>query len=359
MDKEKKEKYEKLGNICKMMQKKYGKDAVTYFGSNEVVPMERISTQCDVLDNAMGGGYPLKIIEIFGPESSGKSTVCYHAIASTQKKYPKDAVVFIDVEYAFDPIYAQNLGVKVDELIITQPKSGEESLNMLCDFINSGEVKLIVVDSVAALIPQEEMESNIEDQYMGLQARMMSKSLRKINQLMGNKQVAIIFTNQTREKIGIMYGDKTTTPGGNALKFYSAIRIKLAKMNVVTEGGEKVSARVKASIVKNKTFPPFKECEFTIRFGKGIDVLDAVLTLAIENNVIEKAGAWYTYKGERYQGIADVRKFFEENVTEFEKLRENVKSLSAPVMKIDDEEKEKYVKENETEEVIDVKVETV
>ena len=356
---DKAEMYKKLNSICQIMQKQYGKESVTYLGNSEIVPQERFTTQCDVLDVAMGGGYPFKIIEIFGPESSGKSTVCLHAIASAQKKYPKEPVALIDVEYSFDPIYARNLGVKVDELLVSQPNDGDEALNALITFISLG-IKLIIVDSVAALLPKEEAEAGIEQQTMGLQARLMSRALRKINQAVGTKEVTVIFTNQIREKIGQSYGDKTTTPGGNALKFYASIRMKLAKLGVVKEGEEKVSARIKATIVKNKTFPPFRECEFIIRFGEGIDALEATITLAIDQGIIEKKASWLSYGGETIaQGIADLRKWLEANPTKLDEIRVKIKEKGAPVTKLTEAEKEEITKENEEDITDEVEVSSV
>ena len=338
-----------IDSIVKNLQKEFGKESATYLGSNEIVAIPRFTSKCTGLDVAMGGGYPQgKIIEIYGEESTGKSTVCYHAIGSAQKELQGPAAL-IDVEYGFDPAYAKILGIDVEKMIISQPDDGTEALNILLRMIELG-VKVIVVDSVAALIPKEEADAGLEANQMGVHARLMSKALKKVTKACGSKGATVLFTNQTRTKIGIVYGSPETTPGGKALKFYASIRMKLSKVGINKEGEDKVSVKIKAQIVKNKTAVPFKETIFTIRFGQGIDELEALIDSAVEMNIIEKKGSWYSYKGENIsQGTTELRKFLETTPEILEKIKVDVKEKGVPDAKISDDEKKQYVEENENE----------
>lgn len=339
-----------IDNIVKNLQKEFGAESATYLGNSEIVDIPRFTTSCASLDVAIGGGYPQgKIVEIYGEESSGKSTLCYHAIASAQKNLASP-VALIDIEYAFDPYYARALGIDVEKLIVSQPNDGTEALNILIKMIDLG-VKLIVVDSVAALMPKEEADAGLEQNQMGIHARLMSRALKKVTQHCGSKQATVLFTNQVRDKIGVVYGSPETTPGGKALKFYASIRIKLKKMGVNTEGADKVSAKIKATIVKNKTAIPFKETEFTIRFGKGIDELEAIISTAVDSGIIDKKGSWYAYKGENIsQGMFELRTYLETNPSVLEEVKAEVLAQGAPDAKITDAEKKKYNDENEKEE---------
>lgn len=351
MAKEKKDKEDPqlkvIASIVGDLQKKYGKESITYLGNNEVVAIPRFSSCSVGLDDAMGGGYPRgRIVEIYGLESTGKSTLCYHAIAEEQKT--KNLAALIDAEYAFDPIYARQLGVDIEKLIVSQPNDGTEGLNILIDLIERG-VSLIVVDSVAALMPKEEADAGLEQQQMGVHARMMSRGLKKITQATGSKQATVLFTNQIRQKIG-GYGNPETTSGGNALKFYASVRIKTSKIAINKEGEDKVSIRIKAQVVKNKTAVPFKETEFTIRFGKGIDELEDIITKAVDTDVILKKGSWYSYKGEQVsQGQADLRTFLENTPAILEEIRASIKGKVAVPAQIPDDEKKEIEDENEKE----------
>ena len=317
-----------LDKICGAIHKKYGKESITFLGNNEPEALPRISTQCPQLDLAMGGGLPEgRIIELFGPESSGKSTVCLHTIAEAQRRYPDVPVAFIDVEYGFDPIYAQTIGVNVPDLLVSQPSNGTEALNILVDLIEQG-VKLIVIDSVAALLPQEEDDVGFDKNQMGVHARMMSRGLRKINSAAGRAGTTLIFTNQTRNKIGVMFGNPETTTGGQALKFYASVRVRLSATGVTKEGNEKVASIVKASVVKNKTAAPFKVTTFTIRYGIGIDRIADLINTCLSANILTKKGAWYSC-GEEQIGCGYAQTY--KTISEDEALRKKLGDLSKDV----------------------------
>lgn len=295
------EKLEKqLLNIQGSIQKKYGKDSITYFGSTEVMEMPRFTSNCRSLDRALGGGFPEgRIIELFGPPSSGKSTTCLHAIAAMQAKYPEIPVAYLDSEFSFDAIYAKALGVNVDGILIAQPDNGNLTFDIMIDLIEAG-VKLIICDSVAALLPKEEDEASLTENQMGVQARLMSKGLRKLNAYAGKAGCTIIFTNQTRQKIGVMYGDNTVTAGGNALPFYASVRCRFTPTSLFTEGDEgKTARRIRVSIVKNKTYVPFKDCEFDIKFGCGFDESAMIIDEMFSLGIATKAGSWVSLLGEK------------------------------------------------------------
>jgi len=343
-----KKKQDMLDNICAKLQKNYGKESITYLGNNKIEPMVRLSTQSIALDDATGGGWPEgRIIEIFGPESSGKSTLCYHAIAEAQIKYPDMPVALIDVENSFDPVYAQNLGINVAELLVSQPDTGTDALAILLDLINMG-LRLVVVDSVAALVPKDEADAGIEDQQMGSQARLMSKAMRKITTVMGRQKTIVIFTNQIRQKIGVMFGDKTTTPGGNALKFYASIRAKTVRIgNEKVKDGEEIEAsRFKFQIVKNKTAPPFRVVECIIRFGEGVDNLETIIDLALKYELIEKRGSWFSYKSEQLgQGRSQVRTTLQEDKKMYDEVLKSIKKAKEGIFEEVVPEKTKDVSE--------------
>ena len=303
-----------LNDAIKAIEKTYGKGAVMKLGDRAAVDVDTIPTGSLLLNNALGvGGYPKgRIIEIYGPESSGKTTLTLHAIAEVQKQ--GGTCAFIDAEHAIDPIYAKNLGVNIEELILSQPDSGEQGLEIAETLVRSGAIDLVVVDSVAALVPQMELDGDIGDQQMGLQARLMSKALRKLSGVMNKTDCTIIFINQLREKIGTMYGNPETTTGGRALKFYSSIRLEIRKKEVLKNGSEIIGAKTRIKVTKNKVAPPFKEILIDILFGKGIDSIGEILDLAVEKDIIDKSGAWYSYKGEKIgQGRENTKNYLANN----------------------------------------------
>ena len=320
-----------LNDAIKAIEKTYGKGAVMKLGDRAAVDVDTIPTGSLLLNNALGvGGYPKgRIIEIYGPESSGKTTLTLHAIAEVQKQ--GGTCAFIDAEHAIDPIYAKNLGVNIEELILSQPDSGEQGLEIAETLVRSGAIDLVVVDSVAALVPQIELDGDIGDQQMGLQARLMSKALRKLSGVMNKTDCTIIFINQLREKIGTMYGNPETTTGGRALKFYSSIRLEIRKKEVLKNGSEIIGAKTRIKVTKNKVAPPFKEILIDILFGKGIDSIGEILDLAVEKDIIDKSGAWYSYKGEKIgQGRENTKNYLANNkelLDEVIQLLENNKDI--------------------------------
>lgn len=308
--KEEAKKAQALEDAIKAIEKKYGKGSVMKLGDRAAVSVDVIPTGSLTLDLALGiGGYPKgRIIEIYGPESSGKTTLTLHAIAECQKQGGRAA--FIDAEHAIDPVYAQNLGVNIDELILSQPDSGEQGLEIAETLVRSGAIDLVVVDSVAALVPQVELDGEMGDAQMGLQARLMSKALRKIAAELNKSECTIIFINQLREKIGVMFGNPETTTGGRALKFYSSVRVEIRRSEAIKSGSDIVGNKVNIKVVKNKVAPPFKSTQVDIIYGKGISRDGEVLDLAVEHDIVEKSGAWYAYKGEKIgQGRENAKNF--------------------------------------------------
>ncbi len=303
-----------LQDALKAIEKEYGKGSIMRLGDRADVSVDAISSGSMTLDAALGiGGYPKgRIIEIYGPESSGKTTLALHAIAECQKEGGRCA--FIDAENAIDPLYAKNLGVDIDELILSQPDSGEQALEITEVLIKSGAIDLVVIDSVAALVPQAELDGEMGDASVGLQARLMSKAMRKLAGVMNRSNCTAIFINQLREKVGIMFGNPETTPGGRALKFYSSVRLDVRKGEVLKNGQEAYGNVVKIKVVKNKVAPPFKTATVNMIYGEGISHLDEVINLAVENDIIEKSGAWFSYKGDKIgQGFQSVREFLKNN----------------------------------------------
>jgi len=296
------------------IEKEFGKGSIMKLGQQERLIVESISTGSLSLDLALGvGGFPRgRISEIFGQESSGKTTLALTAIANAQKN--GGIAAFIDAEHALDPEYAKKLSVDIDNLYISQPDSGEQALSIVEMLTKSNAVDIIVVDSVAALVPQAEIEGQIGDQFIGLQARLMSQALRKLTSIVGKSKTAIIFINQIREKVGIMFGNPETTPGGRALKFYSSVRIELKKIDNIKKGEINIGARIKAKVVKNKVSPPFKEAQFNIIFGKGIDKISEISDLATDLNIISKSGSWYSIGDEKIgQGKEKLVEYLENN----------------------------------------------
>ena len=303
-----------LNDAIKQIEKQFGKGSVMKLGDRAAVDVAVIPTGSLTLDMALGiGGYPKgRIIEIYGPESSGKTTLTLHAIAEVQKQ--GGTAAFIDAEHAIDPVYAKNLGVNIDELILSQPDSGEQGLEIAETLVRSGAIDLVVVDSVAALVPQVELDGEMADQQMGLQARLMSKALRKLSGVMNKTDCTIIFINQLREKIGVMFGNPETTTGGRALKFYSSVRVEIRRSEAIKNGTEIVGNKVNIKVVKNKVAPPFKSTQVDIIYGKGISRDGEVLDLAVDKDIVDKSGAWYAYKGEKIgQGRENAKRYLVEH----------------------------------------------
>ena len=320
-----------LQAALKQIQKQFGKESIMVLGDRSAVDVDAISSGSLSLDAALGiGGYPRgRIIEIFGPESSGKTTLALHAIAQVQKSGGKAA--FIDAENAIDPYYAQNLGVNIDELILSQPDSGEQALEIVDVLVRSGAVDLVVVDSVAALVPQAELDGEMMDAQVGLQARMMSKAMRKLSGAMNRSECTTIFINQLREKVGVMFGNPETTPGGRALKFYSSVRIDIRRSQQIKEGTDVVGNKTNIRVVKNKVAPPFKQVQVDIVYGKGISYIGEVIDLGVEHDLIDKSGSWYSYKGERIgQGRAAVQTFLEENPDIQDEIAQDIRKIILP-----------------------------
>ena len=308
MKNEKIENENKLNDTLKEIQRMFGKGAIMKLGERDPVDVDVIPSGSLLLDNALGvGGYPKgRIIEIYGPESSGKTTLALHAIAECQKMGGKAA--FIDAEHAIDPTYAANLGVEVNELYLSQPDSGEQALEICQLLAQSGGMNLIVVDSVAALVPQAELDGEMGDNSVGLQARLMSKAMRKIAGVLNKNDCAVIFINQLREKVGVMYGNPETTSGGRALKFYASIRIDIRRTEALKTGADIYGNTCKVKIVKNKVAPPFKQCEIDIIYGKGVSKEGEIIDCAVELGLMRKAGSWYEYKGEKFAQGRDTAK---------------------------------------------------
>lgn len=297
------------------IEKQFGKGAIMKLGTEDVVrDIPAISTGSLGLDMALGiGGLPRgRIIEVFGPESSGKTTLCLHAIAEAQKA--GGAAAFIDAEHALDITYAKKLGVHTDDLLVAQPDTGEQALEIAETLVRSGALDIIVVDSVAALVPRAEIEGEMGDSHMGLQARLMSQALRKLTGAISKSQASVVFINQIRMKIGVMFGNPETTTGGNALKFYSSVRLDIRRIESIKEGQDVMGSRVRVKVVKNKMAPPFKQAEFDVMFAEGISKVGELVDLGVERRIVDKAGAWYSYKEERLgQGREAVKTFLKSN----------------------------------------------
>ena len=303
------------------IEKDFGKGAIMRLGETEIPKVEAISTGCLTLDVALGiGGIPKgRIIEIYGPESSGKTTVALHCVAEVQKE--GGTAAFVDAEHALDPVSASKLGVNLDDLYISQPDSGEQALEITETLIRSGAIDIIVIDSVAALTPQAELDGDMGDSHVGMQARLMSQALRKITAASSKSKCTIIFINQLREKIGVMYGNPETTTGGKALKFYSSVRIEIRKADTLKDGSDIVGNHVKAKVVKNKVAPPFKVAEFDIMYGTGISNMGCVLDLAVENGFVQKSGSWFSYNDEKIgQGRDKAMEFLKSNPDVYKEL---------------------------------------
>ena len=321
------DKQKALETAIAQIEKQYGKGSIMKLGENATLNVEAISSGSLSLDIALGiGGLPRgRIIEIYGPESSGKTTVALHVVAEAQKLGGEAA--FIDVEHALDPVYAAALGVDVDSLLVSQPDTGEQALEITEALVRSNAIDVIVVDSVAALVPRAEIEGEMGDSHVGLQARLMSQALRKLAGAISKSNCVAIFINQLREKVGVVYGNPEVTPGGRALKFYSSVRLEVRKKEVLKSGSENIGSRTRVKIVKNKVAPPFREVEFDVMYGQGISKTGELLDLAEKLDIIQKAGAWFSYQGNRIgQGRDNAKKYLQDNPEIFEEVAELVRA---------------------------------
>ena len=322
----KKDKDKTLDQVLADIEKQFGKGAIMKLGEKGVKNIDVVSSGSIALDQALGvGGYPKgRIIEVFGPESSGKTTIALHAIAEVQKTGGKAA--FIDAEHALDPVYAKKLGVNTDELLLSQPDTGEQALEIVEALVRSEAMSIIVIDSVAALVPQAEIEGEMGDSHVGLQARLMSQALRKLSGIINKTNTICIFINQLREKVGIMFGNPETTPGGRALKFYSTIRLDVRRSEQIKVNGEVLGNKTVIKVVKNKVAPPFKTAEVEIMYGEGISKAGEVIDIASNMGIIDKSGAWFSYKGEKIgQGKENVKLVFKNNPELFKEIEEKVR----------------------------------
>ncbi len=324
------------------IEKEYGKGSIMKLGdSAATMNVETVPTGCLSLDLALGvGGVPRgRIIEVYGPESSGKTTVALHMVAAVQKQ--GGIAGFIDAEHALDPVYAKNIGVDIDNLYISQPDNGEQALEITETMVRSGAVDIIIVDSVAALVPKAEIDGDMGDSHVGLQARLMSQALRKLTAVISKSNCIVIFINQLREKVGVMFGNPETTTGGRALKFYSSIRMDVRRIETLKQGGEFIGNRVRIKVVKNKVAPPFKEAEFDIMFGQGISREGDILDNAVEIGVVNKSGAWYAYNGEKIgQGRENAKQYLKEHELICEEIEEKVREHFKPEEKKEETEQE-------------------
>ena len=315
-----------LQTALSQIEKQFGKGAVMRLGQNEHMSVGHVSTGSLGLDIALGtGGLPRgRIIEIYGPESSGKTTLSLHCIAEGQKDGGN--VAFIDVEHALDPVYAEALGVDIDNLLVAQPDTGEDALEIAEALIRSGAIDVLVVDSVAALVPKAEIEGEMGDSHVGLQARLMSQALRKLAGAINKSKTVLIFINQLREKIGVMFGNPETTTGGRALKFYASVRMDIRKTEMMKQDGQVIGNRVRVKVIKNKVAPPFREAEFDVLYGKGISKVGNILDMAVNLDIVEKSGAWFSYNGQRIsQGRENAKRYLEEHPDIMDEIEKKVR----------------------------------
>jgi recombination protein RecA len=321
------DKHKAVESAMAQIERHFGKGSIMKLGTRPVVNVPVIPTGSLALDKALGiGGLPRgRVIEIFGPESSGKTTLALHAVAESQRQ--GGIAAFIDAEHALDTAYARRLGVNCDELLVSQPDTGEQALEIADMLVRSGAVDVIVIDSVAALVPRAEIEGEMGDSHMGLQARLMSQALRKLTGTIGKTLTTVIFINQIRMKIGVVFGNPETTTGGNALKFYASVRLDIRRVGAIKDGQEVTGNRTRVRVVKNKLAPPFQEAEFDITYGTGISRLGDILDVGADRGIIEKSGSWYAFKGERIgQGRTNVMKFFEDNEDIYNEVRRQVRA---------------------------------
>lgn len=339
-----------LDAALSQIERSFGKGSIMRLGDGTIIPVDVISTGSLGLDSALGvGGLPRgRVCEIFGPEASGKTTLTLHVIAEAQRA--GGTAAFIDAEHAFDPTYAGNLGVKVDQLLVSQPDNGEQALEIVETLTRSGAVDIVVIDSVAALTPRAEIEGDMGDSHMGLQARLMSQALRKLTAIASKSKTSILFINQIRMKIGVMFGNPETTTGGNALKFYSSVRLDIRRIAAIKDGDRVIGNRTRVRVVKNKVAPPFRDTEFDIVYGQGISKIGELIDLGVEFGIIEKSGAWFSCGSERLgQGRENARRFLEENPEVYNDVLHRV-SIEMGLIKAETSKETEEVKEPATEE---------
>ena len=339
---ETKDKDKALEQVLADIEKQFGKGAIMKLGSSEHMEVEVTPTGSLTLDIALGvGGFPKgRIIEIYGPESSGKTTIALHAIAEVQKQGGRAA--FIDAEHALDPVYAAKLGVNINELLLSQPDTGEQALEICEALVRSEAVNIVVIDSVAALVPQAEIEGEMGDSHVGLQARLMSQALRKLSGTINKTKTTAIFINQLREKVGVLFGNPETTPGGRALKFYATIRLDIRRGETIKSGDNISGNKMNIKVVKNKVAPPFKTATLDIMYGEGVSHTGEVVDLAVQNNIIEKSGAWFSYKGEKIgQGRENAKQYLKDNPVIADEIEEKVREIYNISLKKDNKKSDK------------------
>ena len=344
------EKRKALEVAMSQIEKQFGKGSVMKLGEYKAMEVEAIPTGALSLDIALGiGGVPRgRIIEVFGPESSGKTTLALHIIAEAQKMGGEAA--FIDAEHALDPVYARKLGVDIDNLIVSQPDTGEQALEIAEALVRSGALDVVVVDSVAALVPKAEIDGEMGDSHMGLQARLMSQALRKLAGAINKSKTVLIFINQLREKIGVMFGNPETTTGGRALKFYASVRMDIRKTEMMKQDGQVIGNRVRVKVIKNKVAPPFREAEFDVLYGKGISKVGNILDMAVNLDIVEKSGAWFSYNGQRIsQGRENAKRYLEEHPDIMDEIEKKVRDNFAKAFEqsLGDNEKDEDEKDDE------------
>ncbi|TLS52271.1 recombinase RecA [Paenibacillus antri] len=318
-----------LEMALRQIEKQFGKGSIMKLGESAHMQVETVSSGSLALDISLGvGGFPRgRIIEIYGPESSGKTTVALHAIAEVQKRGGQAA--FIDAEHALDPVYASKLGINIDELLLSQPDTGEQALEIAEALVRSGAVDIIVIDSVAALVPKAEIEGEMGDSHVGLQARLMSQALRKLSGAISKSKTIAIFINQLREKVGVMFGNPETTPGGRALKFYSSVRLEVRRIETIKQGNDMVGNRTRIKVVKNKVAPPFKQAEIDIMYGEGISREGSIIDIGTELDIVQKSGAWFSFDGERLgQGRENAKQFLKDNPKIAESIEKKVREAT-------------------------------
>lgn len=343
------DKQQALDMALRQIEKQFGKGSIMKMGENETPKIATIPSGSLALDVALGiGGYPKgRVVEIYGPESSGKTTVALHAIAEAQKQGGQAA--FIDAEHALDPVYAKALGVNIDELLLSQPDTGEQALEIAEALVRSGAVDIIVIDSVAALVPKAEIEGEMGDSHVGLQARLMSQALRKLSGAINKSKATAIFINQIREKVGVMFGNPETTPGGRALKFYSSVRLEVRRAETLKIGNDAVGNKARIKVVKNKVAPPFKQAEVDIMYGEGISKEGEVLDIGSDLDIVQKSGAWYSYNGDRLgQGRENAKQYLKENTGALEEIQQAIRTHYELDLDKEEAQGEKTSEEQET-----------
>jgi len=343
------DKLKSLETTISQIERSFGKGSVMRLGEREVVEIDAISSGSLSLDVALGfAGLPMgRIVEIYGPESSGKTTLALHVIAEAQKK--NGTCAFIDAEHALDPVYAKKLGVNTDDMLISQPDNGEQALEIADTLVNSNAIDVLVIDSVAALVPRAEIEGDMGDSHMGLHARLMSQALRKLTGSISRSQSLVIFINQIRQKIGVMFGNPETTTGGNALKFYASVRMDIRRIGAIKDRDEVIGNQTRVKIVKNKLAPPFKTVEFDIMYGEGISKTGEILDLASKDGIVEKSGAWYSYNGDRIgQGRENAKTFLKENPEIASQIEDSIRASSQKEFVAEEENQDSVLEETQT-----------